>query len=62
MSVELEEGPEVEGLKPVLLTVPGVQMTVEELLAAEDEYHRTLFQLVPAPLVCTFRVKPRIPR
>jgi hypothetical protein len=58
--VELEEDPEVDGLKHVLVTVPAVKLTVVELLTAKDEYHRGLYRLMPAPLVCTLRVKPRL--
>ena len=61
-TVVVEEDPEIDDIKHILVTREGVQLSVEQLLAAKDDYHRALMAAVPSTLICTFRVKPRLSR
>jgi hypothetical protein len=54
--LEVEEDPEIEELRHIVVFVSGFQRGVQEFLVAKAAYHRELFAVVPAPLVCTFRL------
>lgn len=59
LSLALDEDPEVEDLKHIVLITEGAGLGVGEFLAANDEYHLSLFASIPAALICTFRLSVR---
>jgi hypothetical protein len=56
LRVVLEEDPEIEGLRHIVLCTGAVRMSVAEALAAKARYRRAVSERVPAPLLCTFRL------
>ena len=55
-SVELEEDPQCEGLRHIVVFAGPVRMGVEEALAVKARYRRELAAVVPSPLLCNFRL------
>jgi hypothetical protein len=56
LRLSLEEDPEIENLKHIVLIVEGLDMEGQEFLDANDNYRRSLFAVIPAPLICHFRL------
>jgi hypothetical protein len=52
----IEEDPEVEDLRHLVILGRHRYEDVASVLAARDAYYRDLFAIVPAPLVCEFRL------
>ena len=50
-----EDDPEIANDRHIVFEL-DVPLEVEEALAADRQWHRGVFQIVPAPLVCVFRL------
>lgn len=50
-----EDDPEIANDRHIVFEL-DVPLTVEEALEADRRWHRGVFQIVPAPLVCVFRL------
>ncbi len=50
-----EGDPEIANDRHIVFEL-DVPLTVEEALEADRRWHRGVFQIVPAPLVCVFRL------
>lgn len=50
-----EDDPEIANDRHIVFEL-DVSLTVEEALEADRRWHRGVFQIVPAPLVCVFRL------
>jgi hypothetical protein len=62
LSVVLEEDPEVEDLRHIVVRAWGAGMTVEEAMKAKEEFNRGMFAQLPHPLVWVFRLDLRLRR
>jgi hypothetical protein len=62
LSVILEEDPEVESLRHIVVRAWGAGMTVEEAFAATDGFNREMFAHLPHPLVWLVRLSLRLGR
>lgn len=50
-----EDDPEIANDRHIVFEL-DVPLTVEEALEADQRWHRGVFQIVPTPLVCVFRL------
>lgn len=62
LSVLLDEDPEVEDLRHIVVRAWGADMTVEQGLAALDGYFHGMRDLLPRPLAWVYRLSPRLTR
>jgi hypothetical protein len=60
--VVLEEDPEVDDVRHIVVRAWGAGMTVEEALTARDGFMSELFAHLPHPLVWVFRLDLRLGR
>jgi hypothetical protein len=51
----VEDDPEIEDLRHIVILIRNRQ-DVDLALAAREAYYRDVFAIVPAPLVCEFRL------
>jgi hypothetical protein len=56
ISVEMDEDPEIANERHIVVVAKGVELPVEQAVATEWEWHRSLFQCCPAPLTWVFRL------
>jgi hypothetical protein len=52
----VEQDPEVEDLRHIVVLAWGAPKNPKEILAVYDNWHCWLFATVPATVVCTFRL------
>ena len=62
LSVVVEEDPEVEDLRHIVVRAWRAPMTVEEALNAKDGFMSEMFAHLPHPLVWVFRIDLRLGR